>query len=309
MVAFAYNRADKIIKCLESLEKNPEAALTDLYVFSDGPKDGKGKEAVENTRKALHEYEKRSSFAKVKIVEAPKNKGLAASIIDGVTAVLAEHGRAVIVEDDLIVSKRFLSYMNDALDFYEKNPRVGAVSGYTYPMKCLDSYDKDVYLMHKGDCWGWATWADKWNSAKWADTDFDAYFRNRRLRRDFENTENGWDLLMLLQSRGKISSWAVRWVLNLFQNDLWTVYPRRSLVTNNGFDGSGTHSNRSEEEHFFARLEEGEGEFKFEDLKPDKTIERQAAVYPRKGVKAGAKYYLKRVYVRLYDVKRAITGK
>ena len=306
VVAFAYNRADKIIGCLKALELNPEVRETDLIVFSDGPKSDGSKTAVGDTRRALHEYEKESLFASVQIVESPKNKGLAKSIIEGVTRVLKEYGRAIIVEDDLIVSDVFLSYMNGALDFYKDDASVGAISGYTYPLDGLNGYDKDVYALHKGDCWGWATWEDRWDNASWADFDYEAYFRDRKLRRGFEKTENGWDVMMLLQSMGKQNSWAIRWVMNLYKRGLYTIYPRESLVTNNGFDGSGVHSNSSDEKHFFTGLSGTIKQFRFVSPKTDPKLEKEAAHYPRKGFKNSIVYYMKRCYVYLYDLKRFV---
>lgn len=306
VVAFAYNRPDKIIKCLKSIEKSAQACETDLIIYSDGAKNAEGIHKVEKTRQALRNYKETAGFASVRIVEAPVNKGLAKSVIEGVTEVVNQYGKAIVVEDDLIVSVKFLEYMNGALDFYEDNKRVGAVSGYTYPLDGLKDYSKDVYLMHKGDCWGWATWKEAWDNASWADVDFDVYFKDRALRRRFENTENGWDLLMILQSRGKISSWAVRWVLSLLKRDLLTVYPRNSYVTNAGFDGSGTHSNKNEETHYFNTLVTDERQCKFEDLMPDTSLEREAARFPRKGFKLGIKYFLKRIYVMIFDVLRIL---
>lgn len=303
VVAFAYNRAEKIERCLENLDKNPEAQNTDLYIYCDGPKNDQGIADVENTRKALREYKEKSRFANVYLVESKYNKGLATSIMNGVSEVVNKYGRAIIVEDDLKVSESFLKYMNEALDYYQDNPRIGAICGYTYPLKGLDNYDKDVYVMHKGDCWGWATWKDRWNNASWAEVDFDAYFADKNLRRRFENTENGWDLLMILLSENKTSSWAVRWVLYLLQNDLWTVYPKTSLVVNAGFDGSGSHSNKYEERLYYRPDLEAKSEFKFEQLEPDKKLEKEAAKHPRKGFVNGSVYWLKRLYVKLYNLK------
>ncbi len=306
VVAFAYNRPDKIIRCLESLEKNPEARQSDLIIFSDGPKTEKGNDAVESTRMALRQYKERSLFASVRLVEAQTNKGLAKSIIEGVTEVVSEYGKVIVVEDDLVVSSGFLAYMNGALNYYKDQKSIGAISGYTYPLRCLEKYEGDVYFMHKGDCWGWATWADRWDDASWAEVDYEAYFNDRQLRKRFEDTENGWDLLMLLQSLGKISSWAVRWVLYLFENDLLTVYPRQSYVTNSGFDGSGTHSAESDNNHYFTALSDNLKACRFNNDDPVEAIEREAARFPRTGMQAAVKYYLKRCYVKLYDIKRLL---
>ena len=304
VVAFAYNRADKIINCLHSLEESPEVCDTNLIVYCDGPKTEAGKSAVEATREALRNYVENSRFKHVELIEASENKGLAKSVIEGVTQALDRYGRAIIVEDDLVVSKNFLSFMNGALDFYKDDLRIGAISGYTYPIKSLREYSHDIYIMHKGDCWGWATWQDRWNSAAWADVDYDTYFHDKAFRKKLENTESGWDLLMLLQSQGKISSWAIRWVSDLLRRNLCTVYPTESLVTNAGFDGSGTHSSKSEESQYFTTLSSEIKHFRFEKLEPDKTLEREAAKFPQEGFKAFCKYYLKRCYVKIYDVKR-----
>ena len=306
VVVFSYNRPDKVLNCLKHLERNPQSRNSSLIVFSDGPKSEKDIKAVEDARKALHEYGNNSKFAAVKVVESPKNKGLAKSIIEGITEVISEYGTAIIVEDDLIVSSKFLEYMNGALEYYKNDKRIGAISGYTYPLKCLENIPGDIYSMHKGDCWGWATWSDRWDAASWAEVDYEEYFKDKQLRKMFESTENGWDLLMLLQSEGKISSWAVRWVLNLRKKGLLTIYPKHSLVTNSGFDGSGTHSNKTESNHYFTALSENVSEFRFEYAEPDGIIEKEASQFPRKGAIAAVKYYLKRCYVKLYDIKRLL---
>ena len=307
VVVFAYNRADKIVKCLESLEKNQEASQTELIIYSDAARNEKDQEAVRNTRKVLKDYKKKARFLSVSVIEAGYNKGLSASIIEGVTGVLSRYKKAIIIEDDLIVSENFLSFMNGALNFYRDNIKIGAISGYTYPLKELERYKNDVYVLRKGDCWGWATWADRWNGALWAEIDFRTYFADKGLRKKFENTENGWDLLMLLQSKGKISSWAIRWVLNLLKEDLWTIYPKSSYVTNTGFDGSGTHSSKSERNHFFTGLKK-QGMPNFKNMRPDIELEKAAAIYPRKGFMRSVKYFFGRCYVRIYDLKRFMQG-
>ena len=55
---------------------------------------------------------------------------LAASIIGGVTEVLDQYGKIIVLEDDLAVSEDFLQYMNDALDYFANDARVWSVSGY-----------------------------------------------------------------------------------------------------------------------------------------------------------------------------------
>ena len=58
------------------------------------------------------------------------NKGLAKSIISGVSEILDKYGKAIVVEDDLYTSRSFLRFMNDMLNKYELDERVMQVSGY-----------------------------------------------------------------------------------------------------------------------------------------------------------------------------------
>ncbi len=308
VAVFAYNRADKIIRCLRALAENPEAKDTRVVVFSDGPKSEAGRAAVEETRHGLDAYAPAAPFKSFEIVKAPANKGLAASILEGVTRILKESESVIVLEDDLVVSSGFLDYMNRALAFYADEPRVGAVSAYTYPLASLAGHPEDVYLLRKGDCWGWATWRDRWQEGAWAEMDYAAYLRDRALRRQFEAVENGWDTTMVRHIQGHVNSWAIRWMLHLFRQGLLTVYPKRSLVSNDGFDGSGTHSNREDEQLFAAAAAGQDAPCSFSMQEEDARLAREAAVYPRKGGRAGLIYFLKRLYVRGYDLKTAIGG-
>lgn len=241
VAVFAYNRADKLENCIKNLEKCPEAAESELLIFCDGPKSDKDRENVEKVQTFAKEYASNPGFKSVNVIAASKNKGLAASIIGGVTDVVNKYGRVIVVEDDLVVEPSFLAYMNGALEYYRDDKKCGSVCAFSYPLKELKNYGKDVYFTRKADCWGWATWSDRWNDAKWADTDFEHYLNDRKLRWEFEGLEAGLDRLMYLQYKGKIDSWAVRWIYYLFQKGQLSVYPTKSRVINDGFDGSGTH--------------------------------------------------------------------
>lgn len=285
IAVFSYNRADKLEKCLNALEKNPLAKETDLYLFADGAKGVEDSEKVKEVRDFIHKYLNDSEFHKVVLVEQAKNLGLANSIIGGVTKVINEHHKVIVVEDDLIVTNDFLSYMNSALDYYEEMKEYGSISAYTYPLKELEKYDKDIYVTHKGECWGWGTWHDRWNEVDWTVPDFDSYKKDRKKRKDFDAVEKGLDRMLILQQAGKIDSWAVRWCYHLFTHQLLTVYPRISKAQNIGFDGSGTNCGDAEsDEKRFAQdglRSPGCCNFSvtFERMPVNVELERKMAVY------------------------------
>ena len=293
VLIFAYNRRDKLNNCLESLESNSVdyKNATDLYIFCDGSKNASDEKKVTETQNHVKIYEQKSTYRSVTVQYNKQNKGLANSIIQGVNKIINIYGKAIVLEDDLLVSKDFLEYMNKALDYYQYNDRIGAISAYSYPIKILEQYEKDVYFLEKGDCWGWATWADRWKNAEWANVDYKRYFKNIKLRNQFEKLECYWDSTMYLQMKGKVDSWAIRWVYHLFRNHQLTVYPRMSRISNNGFDNSGTHC-ASEKKYTTDCVNDGEKVLFERNVVVDRNIAHQASIFPRNNV---LNYYKNRV--------------
>src|ERR1700733_2581205 len=163
IILFVYNRLDTLIRCVRSLQQNPLAAESELFIFSDHPRAEKDAHAVAAVREYIRTI---TGFRKVSIREAPQNMGLARSVIKGVTAIVDQYGNAIVVEDDLICSTNFLSFMNQALEYYRNNKRIFSVGGYTKPMKHLGQ--QAVYFTLRASSWGWATWKDRWNAIDWA---------------------------------------------------------------------------------------------------------------------------------------------
>lgn len=283
LVIFAYKRADKLEKCLCALEKNHEVIDTKLYIFCDGPKKESDIVDVQKVRKLVHEYSCISKFKKVEIVESDQNKGLAKSIIGGVTEVIKKYGKIIVLEDDIIVKPNFLKYMNGALDYYENYQQYGSISAYTLPLKKLERYDKDVYIIRKGECWGWATWENRWVNVDWQVGDYVSYLNDKKKRKEFEKLQNGIDKMLVAQMEGKIDSWAVRWCYHLFKNGLLTVYPTESKVMNIGMDGSGTHFTDKKNIDYGKKLDEKEQKYSwtYEALDVDFELERKVAVFER----------------------------
>lgn len=241
VVVFVYNRRDKAEKTLESLNSNVLATESDLYIFSDGPKHDDDIKKVSEVRTFLKEFKDHSSFKSINIIESPNNKGLAMSVIDGVSNVISRYGKVIVIEDDLICVKNLLNFMNDCLEYYKDNKKIWSISGYTYPLKSMGKYEHDVYYTYRGSSWGWATWNDRWKTIDWSMN----YYN--KLRFSFKDRmklkKAGTDLFQMMsyQFKGKIDSWAVRWVYNQTQNEMFTVYPSKTFIYNIGLDGSGTH--------------------------------------------------------------------
>lgn len=233
---FVYNRPDHTRQTVEALRKNGLASASDLIIFSDGPRDQTAERAVAEVRSYIRSI---SGFKSVRIVERSENFGLSRSIISGVSEIMASHGRAIVLEDDLVTSPYFLEYMNDALDEYESDARVGSVHGYIYPVK---KPLPETFFLRGADCWGWATWKRAWDTFEADGAKLLHALETRGLMRGFDlEGAFGYSSMLKRQVAGLTDSWAIRWHASAYLSSMLTLYPGTSLVDNIGQDSSGTH--------------------------------------------------------------------
>ena len=119
IVLFVYNRPNHVKMNLRKLNAIREVENTELFIFSDAANGEGDKEAVEEVRQFIDDFTvNESRFKSVKVFLSETNKGLAESIINGVSKIIHQNGRVIVLEDDLAMSNDFIEYMNDALDFY-----------------------------------------------------------------------------------------------------------------------------------------------------------------------------------------------
>ncbi|MFV2081281.1 MAG: glycosyltransferase [bacterium] len=239
IILFTYNRPFHTTRTVESLAKNRFADKSELIIYSDGPADSSVRTQVEEVRTCLRGIR---GFREISIIERENNLGLADSVITGVTEVLNKHGRAIVIEDDLILSENFLYFMNSALAHYEKDKIVYSVTGYSYPIRIPGSYNYDVYPFYRCSSWGWATWKNRWETVDWDVKDYDE-LKNSRTKIGLFN-RGGEDLfdMLSLQVNGDVDSWAIRWCYSHFKNNALCLYPTEAHARNAGFDGTGVHS-------------------------------------------------------------------
>ena len=236
VLLFVYNRPQHTRQLLESLLANKEAADSELFIYSDGPKDENDRAAVDEVRRYVRQIE---GFAAVRLTERKQNQGLANNIIDGVTTVAGQYGRVIVLEDDLRVSPYFLKFMNDALETYRDEPRVGHIQACDYTRSPILP---DTFLIKWTGSWGWATWDRAWKLFNPDGAELLRQLEERKLTKTFDfNGKYGYTRMLRKQVEGKNNSWAIRWNASLFLKDVLSLNVGKALVQNNGFDGTGTH--------------------------------------------------------------------
>ena len=292
---FVYNRVDHFKKTVKALEECILASDTELFIYSDGPKNDGGKEAVDLVRVFAHDVEAHSTFKRVAIIESPANKGLAASVISGVTDIIEQYGKAIVLEDDCVASPHLLVYMNACLERFEKDKRIGAIAGFSPSIELPDDYSADIYTAYRSCSWGWATWADRWANVDWElDSICEVYNSSELLSK---LNLNGTDRFIRLyrQSKSNRNSWSVKFGWHLIRNDMLTVYPRFSYVDNIGCDSSGVHSKKGDDAKTKSDLSLAISDPRIEYVAPDDRIQKQMKRFYSDGT--------------MSDVKRAIATK
>lgn len=213
VIIFAFNRLDALINVITSLLLNEEAQESDLFVFVDGAREGKVGER-ELVCSVCRYIENIVGFKSVNYTFSETNKGLGNSVIKGVTEVISRYGKAIVLEDDLILAPNFLFFMNQGLDKYKEETSVFSICGYSNKVKVPKDYSYDTYFCTRSSSWGWATWADRWNSVDWELENFD---KCHILKKEF-NRWGGSDCWKMLNDWkcGRNKSWAIRFCFAQF---------------------------------------------------------------------------------------------
>ena len=241
IVLFVYNRPWHTQKTIEALQKNEMAIESDLIIYSDEAKNENEQANVNKVRLYIDQID---NFKKITIVKRDKNWGLANNIIDGVTKIVNQYGKIIVLEDDMVTSPYFLKYMNEALEFYKDEKKVFHISGWNYPINSDNL--SDVFLWRVMNCWGWSTWRDRW---KYFEKDVDktiSVFSKEDIKRFNLEVSADFFKQIIANKEKKINSWSIFWYATIFKKNGLCLNPTQTFLQNIGHDGSGVHCDVNE---------------------------------------------------------------
>lgn len=238
IVLFVYKRPEHTRKTIEALQKNELFAASDLVIFSDNAK----RETDERDVQLVREYIRTvTGCKKLTIIERSSNYGLARNIIEGVTDVTNQYGKVIVLEDDLIASPYFLSFMNDGLRMYEDENGVLSIGSLNFFAQGENV--PETFFMPVVDCWGWATWKSRWDLFEKDGKRIMQYVLEKEMAHKI-NLDGNADFMGMLkaQMEGRIDSWAIRWHITAYLHNKLVLYPRCSTTRNIGFGEGATHT-------------------------------------------------------------------
>jgi hypothetical protein len=234
---FCYRRSEHLSRMLSSLAKCEGFDRSPLIVYGDGPRDKSEESSVMETR----EVAMKILGSRAEYFFSDKNMGLATSITSGVSDVLNRFGKIIVLEDDLELHPSFLQFMNKGLEVYAENKAVFQISGYMFDVPEFTGRTSPIFLPITAS-WGWATWARAWDQYDFESSGTEELFASQAMQKRFDiGGSYGYTKMLKKQLEKKSDSWAIRWYWSVFRLGGLVVFPPRTLVNNNGFDGSGTH--------------------------------------------------------------------
>jgi len=235
VILIAYKRPQHTRQVLEALKRH---GRTNLFIFSDAPRSAADRSAVEETRALIHAID----WCRPTVIEQSVNLGLARSIVSAADFVLERYDSFILLEDDCVPQEHFFEFMEDCLERYAENDKVFGVSGYSVqiPDEIRANYPYDLYFFPRIGSWGWATWKRAWQHREPDLTR--AYVK--AIEQGVDVCQGGDDVPHMLNEMifGRLKDvWTLNWVLSVYLQDGYYIYPTESHIVNIGMDGTGEH--------------------------------------------------------------------
>jgi hypothetical protein len=241
-----FNRADTAVRAMEQLAKVRPAKL---FIAGDGPRPDKPGEAelVEKTRQAVMEAV--TWDCEVKTLFRDENLGCKLAVSGAIDWFFDQVEEGIILEDDCIADPSFFRFCGELLEYYRDEPLVMTISGNNFQPHPRTEYS--YYFSRYMHCWGWASWADRWDHFDLEMTAWKYPARRQKLLDDnipTKKEQKYWTKIFDRVAEGQIDSWAYIWTYSIWAQNGVNILPEVNLVQNIGFDGQATHtkSNTSE---------------------------------------------------------------
>ncbi|GEO11748.1 hypothetical protein [Segetibacter aerophilus] len=239
IAVFCYKRAAKLKTSMEALLKNPECSGMDIVFFCDGHKGDKDFQGVKETRAYIDSL---TGFKNIYKHYREKNLSTGPNFKMGITWLCENYDQFIVVEDDLVVTSNYITYLLQGLQFYKQEQSVFCVTGFCFPIN-VKNYAYDT-IVHKRFCsYGWASWSNRVKNVKW---DKDELKNIIKTTPGFKNSlnEEGRDLYRMVKKQidGTISTWDIQMQVHVSLNRYKVIYPIVSKAYNIGFDNESTNT-------------------------------------------------------------------
>jgi GR25 family glycosyltransferase involved in LPS biosynthesis len=224
-----YRRVDAVVSLIEAALRS---SITRVYVAIDGSKDGDLSLHLE-FKKKIKELEAANKI-QINCWYRSNNLGLAVSMITAIDWIFGEEDLAIILEDDVTVSKNFFAFIENHQNLLEEMPDLILISGNQF-----FSETNSPQLINYPLVWGWATSKSNWLRIRHGvlEETQTKFAKNLSL-----SSRGFWAMGRIRSRKRKIDSWAVPFACFLRLNGFYCLIPPRAFSGTQGVDPEATHS-------------------------------------------------------------------
>jgi len=237
------NRHEHFSRCVKSLAKCLYSDKTELYIALDYPSN---QAQLDGYTKINAFLPKIKGFKNIIIIKRTKNLGAEQNYLEAQKEIFLNNDRIIISEDDNVFAPSFLEFVNTGLCVYENRPDIYSISGYNSPFTMPSWYKYDIYLRTGFTGWGVGGWRDKWNKVDRSSEYYNSILCNKE---NYKKLKRNYQIylpqLLKIRDTGIITGDGLLF-LYLLDKNMYSVYPVKTRVKNNGHDGSGENCGYNE---------------------------------------------------------------
>jgi len=163
VIVIIYRRAEMTKNLVSALRK---VKPRHLFVIGDGPKAG-----VETDRRSVEfarsELDGINWPCRIELNLSDTNLGCTARVKSGLDWAFTHVDEAIILEDDIDATPDFFAWAERMLSLYRNREDIAMFCGHNPLIRWQETSTESCAIpSQRGDVWGWATTADKWNSVQ-----------------------------------------------------------------------------------------------------------------------------------------------
>lgn len=240
ILVITFNRADHVRNVLTEIRK---VQPTELYITQDGPRAGRRDDEpkIQAVRDVIKEMVNWSCNLHTHFNEA--NLGCGRGPYEAISWFFKHVEYGIILEDDIVPHPMFWPYMEDLLERYKDDERVGMVCAHNLQRRYCGS--KSYYFTYAMEgTLGWGTWRRVWRDFEF-DIPFDANKFAISLKKNYKFpnalVQKECAFYKKHLSKDRHDCWDIQFDYYLLVNHYLNARANSCLTSHEGDDADATH--------------------------------------------------------------------
>lgn len=244
VLLIVFNRPDTTKQVFDAIRSTKVAKL---YIAADGPRPDTKKDIA--LCKQVREIVSNIDWpCEVETLFRDENRGCRFGPSEAIDWFFTHEPAGIILEDDCLPHPDFFKYCSWALEHFKDNRKVWHINGNNFAAS-PDLYRSTLDFTSLAQVWGWATWADRWQSHR---------VNPFHIRAEAWKYDSHWQLSSLAKKVKKfhierlclgLDAWDYQWQVTILNQQGLCLSPSANLISNIGDDSDASHTKRDRRTH------------------------------------------------------------